>query len=300
MLNGISYSNYVVAFVDVLGQKKEFDGIDVLTTNSMGPDFEKKLLAAHNSTVGFLAIFRKWFDDYFRAFIAIGKSFDKIPPEKKEMYLEMIQCPLEHQYFSDSMLAFTSLEMKKYNLPAMNALFGIMASCGTMLLLSFAAKKVFRAGIDLGIGTKMEDGQLYGPALFKAYHLERDVAKYPRIVVGQTVIDYLMALAQKNSPDPNQPPEDLELCKKAADRCLSVIGKDDDGQFILDYLGNPFRSFEEQAPQKKEYDDLYEKAFLFICAEREKWKNLKDDTLAVRYERLYNYFKRKGFKEVLK
>ncbi len=297
MENDINYSNYVVAFIDVLGQKKAFEGIDVLTQDSMDISFEKKLIEAHKATAHFLDKFRGWFDEYFEAFkSAGGKSIDRIPLEKRELYLELSECTLEHQRFSDSEIAFTSLEITKHHLPAMNALFGMMAACGSLLLLSLSVKKVFRAGIDLGIGTRLDSGELYGPALFKAYYLESEIAEYPRIVIGETVINYLMNLSRKNTQSQKQVQEDIDLCKVGADNCLSMIEKDDDSRYILDYLGKSFRKFEDNLSEKTEYDTLYKNAFSFVCAEYEKYKAEKDERLSVRYERLYNYFKRKGFK----
>jgi hypothetical protein len=48
-----------------------------------------------------------------------------------------------------------------------------------------------RGGIDVGLAIDIDEGEIYGPVLDHAYHLEWKVAGGPRVVVGDTCVDYL-------------------------------------------------------------------------------------------------------------
>jgi len=105
----------------------------------------------------------------FIAFLADRPIPLNIPDNKIEIFKEMRKANLKYKYFSDCMQVFTSLKTKKYHSIAINSVYGMLSSCGAMLLLSLAEKKVFRAGIDIGIGIEIDENEVYGPALFRAY-----------------------------------------------------------------------------------------------------------------------------------
>jgi len=296
MPDEIKYSNYFLAFIDILGQKEAFAGLSILPQDLNDEAFRTKLIAAHRETVYFVDNFRKSFEEFISSFVLFGKSSDHVREEKKELYLELTKCNIEYQRFSDCIQVYQCLETQKHHAPILNAVFGILAACGGMMVIALSQKKVFRAGVDIGFGTKLENGEVYGPALFKAYELENKIANYPRIVIGPQVINYLMNLSHKNPQTQNPLREDLEICKRGADRCLAMIEKDEDGYFILDYLGEEFRRFEDNMGSKAtQYSELYRSAFSFTKSELEKWRRKGDDKLVDKYERLYNYFQRKGY-----
>jgi len=165
---------------------------------------------------------------------------------------------------------------------------------GVVQLISLAEKKAFRAGLDVGIATELKNGEVYGPALFKAYKLESEVAQYPRIVLGNELINYLENLSRKNPQFPDQNEEDIEVCKIMADSCLKMIVKDLDGYLILDYLGEEFRNRFLNFPFRGEmtaFDDIYSTAFDYVGKEYMKRKDTGDSKLALRYYLLFNYFK---------
>lgn len=299
MGNDINYCYYAVAFIDVLGQKEAFKGIDNLPVAGGASVLNERLIKAHRETVYFVENLRNGFENFFQAYTEIGKSQDKVPDFKKEQYDEMCKCLLKHQRFSDCILAFTPLQTGKYHSPAVNGIYGILTACGGMLLLALSCNKAFRAGIDVGFGTEMGNGEVYGPALFKAYELESKIAQYPRIVIGDMLMNYLANLSAGNPQLPNQAKEDIGLCKILADRCLKMIVRDSDGYPMLDYLGEEFRKFEAQLPKDAEtsYPEISKKAFLFIKSECEKWEQKKEKKLAVRYRQLYSYFQARGFKD---
>jgi len=286
MKSSYNYCNYVVTFIDVLGQKNEFKGINSIPADE---ESEKKLKMAHKETVIFIETFRKCFSDIFKTYIEDKKPKVKVPEDKKEKFNELRRVVLKHKRFSDSIQAFVPLETEKFHLNAVNGVFGILAACGGMMLITLSQGKAFRAGIDLGLGTELSNGEVYGPALFKAYELEDNVAEYPRIVIGDDFIGYLGSLLQKQKQCDDQDEEDIEACQKMASICRNMIVTDLDGRWILDYLGKEFR--EKVLDKMQMFEEAFENAFKFVESEFVRRQRKRDSKLAKRYFLLYTYFK---------
>ena len=290
MRENISYNYYLVAFIDVLGQKEAFQTLEgqILTND------DPKLIEVHKQTVMFVESLRSGFQNFFDAYTTEGEPSVQIDPSRKEQFRAMMKSNLKHQRFSDCIQAYTSLKTGTYHINVVNGVFGILLACGSLLLLSLSLKKAFRAGIEVDIGTELDNGEIYGPALYKAYELENKVAQYPRIVIGKKLIDYLMSVVKNETPAPQQSKEDVLLCKNLAEKCLKIIVRDLDGVLILDYLGKDFidniNAHEDQAI-KKTYKESFENAFQFIESEYAKRRNSGDSKLALRYYLLMNYFK---------
>lgn len=287
----INYYFYLLAFIDVLGQKEVFQELE----NEALSDNHPKLIEAHKQTALFVEKLRSGFKDFFDAYTADKEPSVKVPPEKMDQFKAMLKSNLKHQRFSDSIQAYVCLHTDKYHSNAINGVFGALLACGGMLLLSLASKKAFRAGVEVGLGTELDNGEIYGPVLYKAYELEHKVAEYPRIVIGKELINYLEQLANGRQQMEKQVKEDVELCKLMATNCLKMIVRDLDGVLILDYLGDEFmRSINESPERAKEYSNVFDLALQFVEAEYAKRKQAGDKKLALRYYLLLNYFKTKN------
>jgi len=286
----INYYFYLLAFIDVLGQKEAFQNLD----NQPLSDDHPKLIEAHKQTAFFVETLRNGFKDFFDAYTTEKEPSVKVAPEKMNQFKEMLKSNLKLQRFSDCIQAYVCLRTDKYHSHAINGVYGTLLASGSMLLLSLAMKKAFRAGIEVGLGTELEGGEIYGPVLYKAYELESKVAEYPRIVIGHELINYLTTLANGHEQIPSQAKEDVELCKLMATNCLKMIVRDLDGVPILDYLGEEFlRSINENPERAKELEDVFDLALKFIESEYAKRKQAGDKKLALRYYLLLNYFKAK-------
>ncbi|NQT21847.1 MAG: hypothetical protein HQ579_00230 [Candidatus Omnitrophica bacterium] len=287
----INYYWYLLSFIDVLGQKEAFQGIE----NQPLTDNHPQLIEAHKQTAFFVETLRAGFKDFFDAYTVEKEFLVKVPSEKMDEFKAMLKSNLEHHRFSDSIQAYVCLHTDKYHSNAMNGVFGTLLACGGMLLLSLASKKAFRAGIEVGLGTELDNGEIYGPVLYKAYELESKVAEYPRIVVGRELINYLTTLANASAKIPEQTKEDFEWCKLMAMKCLKMIIRDLDGVPILDYLGKDFlQSINENSEQAKKFEEVLSQAFQFVESEYKKRKQVGDKKLALRYYLLLNYFKTKN------
>lgn len=289
MSGDIIYRHYAVAFIDVLGQKEPFINFDMTSLATNDP----RLIELHKQTALFVEHLRGWFESFFKALTEESKLASQVPESKREQFNEMKKSEIKTYRFSDCILAFTPLQTEKYHSTAINSVFGILMACGAMMVLSLSVRKAFRAAIDVGIGTDLSNGEVYGPVSYRVYELEHLIAQYPRIVIGDELCSYLSSLSKEIRQFDDQTIEDIKLCKIVADSCLKIIIRDLDGQIILDYLGSNFKDNlgNPQLEEQKTYEESIGKAFQFVEEEYNKRKKGRDSKLALRYYLLYNYFK---------
>lgn len=94
-------------------------------------------------------------------------------------------------------------------------------------------------------------GQLFGPAVIRGYELESQVARFPRIVVGEEVL---------NEVKSNQAlwvHDDGETELRAVN---SLLRRDFDGEYFVDYL----RILEDELDEPEDYPRLLELHNQFI------------------------------------
>jgi len=281
------WRDYIVASVDVLGQRKEFEKIEEYLVDEVP---QEKLDEVAGNTVCIVEILRKGFTDLYETYTAKSESKVEVPVEHKAEYNAMRESsPIKFQFFSDSILAYVPLRTKNCRLNDLIAVRGVFAAVGGQLLMTLAIGDSYRAGIELGIGTEFEDGGFYGPALASTYKLESEIAKYPRIVIGEKLKKYLDGYSKGNLVAPDQTKRDVEGCKMMADICLGMIEKDQNNCLILDYLGKEFRNRVKIDPK----NELYDIALNYVETKLKEKSDSGDKKLALRYRQLYNYFKEK-------
>jgi hypothetical protein len=157
----------------------------------------------------------------------------------------------------------------------------IRAICG-LAIGAFAAGMFFRAGLDVGIATHLEEtNEIYGSALAKAYHLETEIAEYPRFVVGDGMLDFIETVK-------NQSPERPfgRVAKFVASGCRRMIVQDTDGRQMLDFLGTEVKSTLEAISSAK----LVSHGHHLVHDEYEKFRTSGQEKLASRYFRLLQYY----------
>lgn len=290
MNHSYNYSNFLVAFLDILGQKDAFKGLPPMYEGDIKT--REKIEKAHSETALFIDTFRESITNIFKGLIEDEPAI-QVPEDKKDLFLELRKAELGFHQFSDCIEVFVPLERNKYYSPIMNGVHGLFIACCGMLLFSLAERKSFRAGIEVGIGTQLENGEVYGPVLYKAYELENKIAKYPRIIVGPMTLNFLKSLSNKTKQFPDQIEIDIELCKSNADNCLNLIKRDFDGIFILDFLGKEMSSYLEGSAKKSlglSYEKLIDMAFNFVESEYRKYQKICDTKLAEKYFLLRDYF----------
>ena len=135
--------------------------------------------------------------------------------------------------------------------------------------LDFAAQGIYlRGGITVG-ELYHKHNIVFGPGMVKAYELESCHAKYPRIILEEKLIKFgLLNKSEVNTPE-------LEL-----DYILSLLDKDDDGYFYIDFLN-----------QSQELDDI-NNINIILNVLRENILRYTGDGVNTNISEKYNWFKK--------
>ncbi|MGH9488888.1 MAG: hypothetical protein ACRD17_00130, partial [Terriglobales bacterium] len=116
---------------------------------------------------------------------------------------------------------------------------------------------LLRGGITVG-DVALSYGQLFGPAVIRGYELEHQVARFPRIVVGEEVLR-----EAKTNPalwTHGDGGEELRGVK-------SMLRRDFDGEYFVDYL----RILKDELDEPEDYPQLLELHSEFIQKGLEKY-----------------------------
>lgn len=212
--------HHLVAFLDVLGQREKFRGLR-LPTNA---DEEAQVKEVLRQTAGFVVDLRKVFHTQFEAFEA-GSA--RMRAHTKD--------PVRTNFvgFSDSFVTSVPLRNAGGDLVRVVIVFSALSAAAVVMLTSLASKHPLRGRIDVGLATEIGPGEIYGTALERAYLLECQVAKYPRIVIGDELWKYLQAALMEFEKGTTPVAKSITA---VVQKIMELIATDTDGNRILDYL----------------------------------------------------------------
>jgi hypothetical protein len=284
-MNKVEYTDYVskyylVIFIDILGQRESLRNIKSLPANNEEAEhFDVQIL----KTLGRVVKLRNAFDKYFRSANLYIPNTESIPPDYHQAFLSS-QKPNIHYYgISDSIIIAVPLmdDNDDENCTPMTGVFSALVATSIMGLGALSDQIVFRAGMDVGVCTQIQDKEIYGPALERAYYLENKLAEYPRSVIGIQLLKYLDSIQKQRCKTPLG-----ELAKTTANLCTDMITQDTDGRFMLDFLGKTAKEIFDGA-------NFDVKAFIivrdFVISEYKRNAKENNHKLASRYFRLMSY-----------
>lgn len=125
------------------------------------------------------------------------------------------------------------------------------------------------------------ENDIYGPALERAVRLESEEAEYPRIVVGQELVQYLTDVASR------RPASAFDMvAAQGAVSCRNLIFQDCDGKLALDFLGEEMFKHATQG-----LIETIPKAYQFVRTAQLRWCGQGNSKLAPRYDSLWAYFR---------
>jgi hypothetical protein len=154
--------------------------------------------------------------------------------------------------FSD--LSLTSIPLRRPSqVPRGKVFFQLMHLVHAQSSLISDEGIVIRGGVTVGKIVKSY-GQLYGPAVVRAYELESQIARYPRIIVGKEVIEELNENPGLWIHDQGTEMEEVR----------GLLREGDDGQLYVDYL-RAMRS------ELDDYDDFLHRHQSFIAERLERY-----------------------------
>ncbi len=273
-------ANYCISFIDLLGQSEEYKGQGLLPKFNNSAE-EEQFYEKIRKTITPIYRMQEDASSFLNSALRGDNTIKtELPPELHDAFDHMGEVHLVQQRWSDGLVYFSSLMRGTVSCPVVS-IFHMFGTVGSLCFLGLCKKSPLRGSVDISWAVELHPGEIYGAAVANAYCLESNIAQYPRIVIGERLIDYLHV----NSLNPN---EDVysKLNKLLADICLSMIAIDFDGNGFLDYLGGPFKS----NITKGLHSDLFQLAYQFINDQLELNYKKKDTKLSMRYNHLLAYF----------
>lgn len=292
----MNYCAYLVAFFDILGQRDKMNRITLPPVGdeaSNDDKFKQDILQLYKN----VKTFRKYFADAIKSFTKSVIANDEIPEQAKLFLKKLREHPITYRNFADSVIVHIRLKGDEMQY-AGRAIYGVIAAAAVTFNDCMAMGVPIRGGIDLGFALNIGPDEIYGPALASAYHLESKVAAYPRVIVGNTLALYLQELSDSKSGTDVENGNSL-----LANKSLALMTRDDDGNMIVDHLGDYIRNILQK---NTDMANVVSKAYGFASSEHEKYKIARNEAesignveaikrctlLADRYELLTNYFKK--------
>lgn len=285
--SGDTYAGYyVVAWIDLLGQTQELEGIRAVASS---PDkaFSEKQGELEERVRGCcrnLELVRSLFTK------GCELTLRKTNPPPNVTLTQELQAELDainsfeaptFQGFGDTVIAFTPVKGRdgKLKVQAVDAFLG---GCAMTMLMCLAEGTAIRGAVDVDFGFDCFDGEIYGPVAASVHKLEDEIAEYPRIVVGDGLRRYL---SNFDAPQPDTCRSE-GFSRELAGFCRRIIAPDVDGVWILDYAGAAVR---ERLSAWGEMNATLESARGFSNQEYAKFVANGDRKLALRYALLERY-----------
>jgi hypothetical protein len=276
----LKIGNYCVSFVDLLGQRLEYEKEGRL------PDFKsaeekEQFIKKLRDTIGRIDALQGSSNTFLNAALDYkSPRREELQPDLKRTYDEMKKVHLKQQRWSDGLVYFVSLMEGDVKCP-MCGVYTVFVATGGLCFLGLASKIPLRGSIDIAWAAELHEGELYGAAVAKAYELESQVAQYPRIVVGPRAVHYLIANINNSSSDIYS-----KFNRELAKICYGMLAQDCDGYHFVHYLGDVFH----QIATKGVHQELYQDSMKFVLEQCKKWRDERNTKLSLRYNQLLSYF----------
>jgi hypothetical protein len=271
--------NYCGCFIDLSGQMNEYKDqglVPQFVTKEEREAFNKKI----KRTIGSIIKLQKDAENFMNALSRPSRRKDNLPQHLHDTYDQMMRCNVKSQRWSDGLVYFACLGDQDVRCPV-NSPFNLFGLAGSMIFLGLARGQPIRGAIDISWGVELHHRELYGAVIAKAYELESNVAKYPRIIVSDRTIRYLETYRQIQDNDV------YSMCnRQLAEMCINMLTEDVDGFVMINYLGDAFKEY----ISKNMHNELYRKAFEFVQKEWERHRRERNVKLSFRYSHLHSYF----------
>jgi hypothetical protein len=277
----LAVGHWVVAFLDLAGARTALMQTDFIPDPSdrEGAD---RLVTALRESVGKILLFHGAAREMASRGdeIAAGSPIHQLPADKRELARHFRSHSMRILTWSDSVVLYIPLAPDKNDFPAEGALYMLQVAAFLQLVMLSDAMPV-RGGIDLGTGIEV-DGQLFGPALVKPYELESKTAEYPRVVIGDSLVEYLHSLGTHcGSDDARQ----MELSIKS--QLQQWVIEDFDRRPVVHFLGQGLREHLEAGDDGRgfvrEADAECRRSLSF-------WRERNNEKLSRYYAELVRYF----------
>ena len=268
------FTNYAVAFLDLLGQRAAMNGESLLP--AFTTDTEKNAFTVKaKRIIGSIGVLQKRARELEQGYKSI--TFEDLKaalPNEYSAEIDAFTTPqLQTQYWSDGLVLFSPLKGSQ-PLLGLSVLYQLIAKSGSICYMGLASGEPVRGGIEIAWGVELNKGELYGPAVARAYELESSVASLPRIVIGENAIRLLAAAAEYPGS---------AFVRATAQSISRQVLRDEKGTYYVHYLSRPIDD-EAAAPHR----EVYPRALAYI--ESQLQEHNVGTKLHMRYSKLRDYF----------
>ncbi|WP_345984942.1 hypothetical protein WCX49_09990 [Sulfurimonas sp. HSL-1656] len=279
---------YVAVFIDILGQGDKLASVKHLPLTEEG---REELLAIFRETAGYVRRLHHLFDEIFKGYETITPDIqvwlDSVSPEVRGQFEESRKLNLQSLYFSDTVVLYFTLDKEKNKTP-IRSLYNALSSAAISFLIMMSKGIPLRGAINIGIATEIERSGIYGPILHNLHHLESKEAKYPRIIIGQELIQMMKDFEREQTVADDY----FKVSnQEALAHLYPLITTDSDGHSILHYLDKSIA--ESMGPERKEVyrglQSFVERQYREVNGCDDEEKRLK---LRSRYKLLKDYVRR--------
>lgn len=273
-----SVSYYCIAFLDILGQKDDILSFSDLPSTQ---DEIARVVSVLKSTAGYVVGLRESFLSYFEEGKRDTGWLKSLTPAQRAEAQKLRHCQAEVRGVSDSIIITVPLNYGDEFYTPMNSIYFSLYAICAIFVLALMCGKPFRGGVDIGWGVRLPNArkEVYGSALVKAYNLENTKAEYPRVLVGDTLLEYIDGVN-------TLPPDSLKskAASKFAALCNNLITVDYDNLNILDVIGEGVHSISGSADT-----ELVQKGYKYVVDTHKRLTIEGDTKHSPRYGKLRNY-----------
>lgn len=276
----VPYGWYVVALVDILGQK---EAIRRLAKLEPGTSERAEITKAIKDSLGVRDTVCNVLRSSFNLHATSGDKPEGgvLSSEQQTAHRVLSDAEIKTYFFGDTVVAYAALAATEGHL-RVSAIRGMLAALAGVMLTSLAFRIPLRGAIEIDLGLEPKDGEVYGPAFLAAYELEQHVAQYPRIIAGPRLFSFLAD--RKSRPGATASDGAMGLLAKSS---WNLLGRDEDGCYIVDYLGEAYRNLLSGLPAGTE---CVEKGLAFAREQHDRFISEGNPKLAGRYSSLRRYF----------
>ena len=279
---------YAVAFVDLLGASNAFEGLD----DAFHPGLDKtEVVAAVHRAIWPISWLRTAFEDDFVREPGPElrlESSKRLSDSEQQRLKRFLETEIVFQAFSDCLLLSVPLAESGRHVPiqSVETLMGGCAALAPTVMASGpemheGAAVALRGAVELGVGTEYFPGEVMSAGLVRSHALEQGVARWPRVVVGARLLEYLQAHAGLRGSG-----QEDKFMREMAGRALSIVAEDDDGVPFLHYLAPVLRE-----RLGSSYEFVLRHACRFALAEQKRLSGMGRQRQAEKYKQVVEYYR---------
>jgi len=284
----LALSFWAVAFLDLLGYRSVLETMDVFPFPDSSAE-HARVEAAFARAVKL----RRRLVDLVEEFLAMHirapshLDLERLPREVASLVQGMRRIRILKVAGPDHVVLACSLSPNEEHFPV-RAVYSLLLASASACLLQLRMGGddplnglPLRGGIDLALGgIDPRDDYLYSPALARAYDLEQKSARFPRVVVGDRLHEYLDEKTREVVQGLTG-----QVSSRLARRAMQLLFQDADGKWVLDFFGKAVRSIVPADLSQ----GMATKAWEFARFGQERFRQSKQDELSEKYEWLVGY-----------